>query len=80
MVDGQRDVTYADIDERLKRATEEGEQVELDVAELVVESQPTVAPMVEQSIPSGRAPGKLYGKSLIDDLQARKAEMKAKQR
>ena len=80
MVDGQRDVAYADIDERLKRATEDGEQVTLDVEEPPVVAQPTGTPLPEPPVSPGRPPGKLYGKSLIDDLQARKAEMKAKQR
>ena len=87
MVDGQRDVAFADIDNRLKRATEEGEQVDL---EAIQEPEPELAspmempevPIIEEPPPVafGRPAGKLYGKSLIDDLQSRKAEMRAKQR
>lgn len=80
MVDGQRDLSYGDLEGTLQRATEEGEQVN-------VEPEPEPEPEPEQEIPiieepqrKGRPPGKLFGKSLIDDLEARKAEMKGKQR
>ncbi|KAF7793692.1 hypothetical protein EIP86_004808 [Pleurotus ostreatoroseus] len=85
MIDGQRDVTYADIDDHLRRATEDGEQVDWNE----VEQQPTgiteepIAPTVppaDDPFTHGRSAGKLYGTSLIDRLQARKAEMKGKQR
>ena len=77
MVDGSRDVAYADIDSKLKRATEDGEQI-LPEPE-VPETTPTV--VVDGPSPSrSRPPGKLLGRSLIDDLEARKAEMKGKQR
>ena len=87
MVDGQRDVAYADIDNQLRRATEDGEQIDLDKVRQQsileeVPTGPTGAPVIQEPEPEsyGRPAGKLYGKSLIDDLQARKAEMKAKQR
>ena len=75
LVDGQRDVAYADMDSRLQRATEDGQQVEEEP-----EPEPDI-PIVEDE-PTGpkRPAGKLYGRSLIDDLEARKAEMRGKQR
>ncbi|KAH8105964.1 hypothetical protein BXZ70DRAFT_1037024 [Cristinia sonorae] len=77
MVDGSRDVAYADIDSKLKRATQDGEQI------LPEPEAPEPVPTVVVDGPSpdrGRAPGKLLGRSLIDDLEARKAYMKSKQR
>lgn len=79
MVGGERDVTYADIDNKLPRATEEGERMgilmeepeDIDVPEPVVLEEP---PQV------GRPAGKLFGRSLIDDLEQRKAIMRNKQR
>ena len=80
LVDGQRDVAYADIDTRLKRATEDGEQIELD-PEPEPEPQPEVPIVeVEDANAPKRPAGKLYGRSLIDDIEARKAEMRGKQR
>lgn len=83
MVDGQRDVAFKDIEDKynLRWATEEGEQVAMDIQE----STPAIPTMevtdVDAEAPRDkRAPGKLYGKSLIDDLEARKAQMKGKQR
>ena len=45
------------------------------------EPQPEV-PIVQVDEPTGpkRPAGKLFGRSLIDDLEARKAEMRGKQR
>ena len=86
MVDGQRDVAYDDMDARLRRATAEGEQINLDAEELQQlrvheeDDVPMEAAALEEEKAAGRPPGKLFGKSLIDDLQARKAEMRAKQR
>ncbi|TBU49371.1 hypothetical protein BD309DRAFT_74135 [Dichomitus squalens] len=82
LVDGQRDVAYADIEGRLKRATEDGQQIEDEPEpEPEPEPQPEV-PIVQVEEPTGpkRPAGKLYGKSLIDDLEARKAQMRGKQR
>ena len=79
MVGGERDVAYSDIDRHLPRATEEGEQAELWAEEAQQQQQP--APMLaeEYTVP-GRPAGKLFGKSLIDDLEQRKANMRSKQR
>lgn len=68
MVGGARDPSYADIDRGLRVAMNDGEQVEQEWSE---EEEP------DREL---RPPGKLYGKSLIDDLEARKATLKGKQR
>lgn len=80
-VDGQRDVAYSDMD-NLRRATEDGEQIEPEPVPEVQEPQPPPAPpvVVIDDSNSKRPAGKLYGKSLIDDLESRKAEMRGKQR
>lgn len=74
-VDGHLDAYPED----LPRATEDGEQAQLY----------PVVPEIEETIPPPpppetsamrRPPGKLYGKSLIDDLETRKAQMRSKQR
>ncbi|KAJ3843683.1 hypothetical protein F5878DRAFT_706677 [Lentinula raphanica] len=77
-VGGQRDIAYIDIDGEIPRAAVEGEQVQLSTT-------PTMEPEIALPIPSEttgpyRPAGKLYGKSLIDDLEIRKAGMKSKQR
>ena len=81
LVDGQRDVAYADIEGHLKRATEDGQKIE-DEPEPEPEPQPEVPIVQVEEEPTGpkRPPGKLYGRSLIDDLDARKAAMRGKQR
>jgi hypothetical protein len=78
MVGGQRDVAYADIDSGLRRATEEGEQI----VEEVPEEEPArpVTVVVDEQENIGRPPGKLYGRSLVDELEFRKANMRSKQR
>jgi len=63
---------------RLPRATEEGEQAELYPTPND-EVQPVAIP-VEGPSKASRPAGKLYGKSLIDDLENRKAQMRSKQR
>jgi len=68
MVGGERDVAYADIEANLRRAEEEGVQIDLGIV-------PEEAPE-----PPRRAPGKLYGHSLMDELEARKNQLKGKQR
>ncbi|TFK87066.1 hypothetical protein K466DRAFT_599802 [Polyporus arcularius HHB13444] len=80
LVDGQRDVAYADIEGHLKRATEDGQKIEPD-PEPIPDALPEV-PIVHADEPTGpkRPAGKLYGRSLIDNLEARKAEMRGKQR
>ncbi|THH32720.1 hypothetical protein EUX98_g1479 [Antrodiella citrinella] len=77
MVDGTRDVAYADIDNRLKRAHEDGEKIEPDPEP---EMSPNVPTVVVDAPEDRRPPGRLLGHSLIDTLEARKAEMKSKQR
>ncbi|KAH9951682.1 hypothetical protein B0H21DRAFT_717066 [Amylocystis lapponica] len=78
-VDGQRDVAYTDIDARLHRATEDGQQIEFEP-----EEEAPVSPVPEIILDGGersrRPAGKLYGKSLIDDLEARKIAMQNKRR
>lgn len=74
MVGGERDIAYSDIDRNLPRATEEGEQAEI----WVEESQEQ--PAAENYSITGRPAGKLFGKSLIDALEIRKANMRSKQR
>lgn len=81
MVDGQRDPTFRDIDERLKWATEDGEQAQFDAIAQEHIPVPTMEVTAADEDPRNkRGPGKLFGRSLIDDLEARKAEMKGKQR
>ncbi|KAL0949965.1 hypothetical protein HGRIS_009985 [Hohenbuehelia grisea] len=77
MIDGQRDVAYADLDNALPRATEEGEQV----PNLAIEDiSPDVPMPLDESGVRGRPAGKLFGKSLIDDLETRKNAMRNKKR
>ncbi|KAG9127673.1 hypothetical protein FRC07_010898 [Ceratobasidium sp. 392] len=71
MVDGTRDVTYNDIDGQLRRAADEGEQVQQDWDDYDAETE---APQPE------RPAGRLYGRSLMDDLQDRKAQIHGRQR
>ncbi|KAG8716292.1 hypothetical protein FRC11_005122 [Ceratobasidium sp. 423] len=71
MVDGSRDVAYNDIDQQLRRATAEGEQAEQDWDDYDAETE---APQAE------RPAGRLYGRSLMDDLQDRKAQLHGRQR
>ncbi|KAH8118403.1 hypothetical protein DFH11DRAFT_1874580 [Phellopilus nigrolimitatus] len=81
MVDGQRDVTYNDIDGDLQRAAKEGEQVKLEFPDEPEKPVPALAPpLPTEEAKASRPPGKLFGRSLIDDLEARKAEMRGKQR
>jgi hypothetical protein len=78
MVGGQRDVAYEDIDTGLRRATEDGEQI-IDEA---LEEEPArpVTVVVDEPEGNNRPPGKLYGRSLVDVLEQRKAVMRSKQR
>ncbi|KAJ1309060.1 hypothetical protein OPQ81_004739 [Rhizoctonia solani] len=71
MVDGSRDVAYNDIDQQLRRATAEGEQAEQVWDDYDAETE---APEPE------RPAGRLYGRSLMDDLQDRKAQLHGRQR
>ena len=76
MVGGQRDVSYADIDAGMRRATEDGEQI----VEEVPEEEPARPVTVVIDEPDSRPAGKLYGRSLVDELEHRKAVMRSKQR
>ena len=81
MVGGQRDAAYSDLDEALPRATEEGQQIEDMVPEPAFAPIPVVVDEPEDPTTSAARPaGKLYGRSLIDNLEARKAEIRSKQR
>ena len=77
-VGGQRDVAYADIDSGLRRATEDGEQI----IEEFPEEEPArpITVVVDEPEGTTRAPGKLYGRSLVDELEHRKAVIRSKQR
>ncbi|KZV76043.1 hypothetical protein PENSPDRAFT_570358 [Peniophora sp. CONT] len=75
MVDGQRDVAYSDIDQGLQRATEDGQQIMLPPDE--EEPARPVSVFVDDF---ARPAGKLYGRSLIDELETRKATTRGKQR
>ena len=70
-----QDVGYSE-NVGVARATTDGEQVKPPSPE--PGEIPTVATPPEEK--NRRGPGKLYGKSLIDDLEARKAEMRGKRR
>jgi len=61
----------------MPRATADGEQARLPSPE--PEEIPVIAAPHEEK-QDRRGPGKLYGKSLIDDLEARKAQMRGKRR
>ena len=61
----------------MPRATADGEQARLPSPE--PEEIPVIAIPPEEK-KDRRGPGKLYGKSLIDDLEARKAQMRGKRR
>ena len=79
LVVGGRSGSYIDVDGGLPRATEDGEQVmveELPKEEIL----PPPTPPPEEDLKAKRPVGKLYGKSLIDDLENRKAQMRSKQR
>lgn len=77
---GQRDSAYTD--RLLPRATEDGEQVNIDMTVPEEEEEEHIPPSPGLYDPSKphRPAGKLYGKSLIDDLEGRKAQMRNKQR
>lgn len=83
VVGGQRDITYSDIDRHFPRALKDGEQAyfEMQEEESPVPSSvplPPIPPPSELEIK--RPAGKLYGRSLIDNLEHRKLEMKQKAR
>ena len=77
MVGGQRDVSYMDLESGVRRATEDGEQV---TEELPEEEPARPVTVIVEEPESSRPPGKLYGRSLVDELEHRKAVMRSKQR
>ncbi|KAJ3741156.1 hypothetical protein DFH05DRAFT_1504777 [Lentinula detonsa] len=77
-VDGQRDIAYNDIDGELPRAIAEGEQVQQSTTPTMEKEM--AFPITSETTGPHRPAGKLFGKSLIDDLEIRKAGMKSKQR
>lgn len=84
-VPGQGSLPYSDGTSALPRATEEGEQVQLDDGDAarpasVVLPGGGIPELVDPNSKTARPAGKLYGKSLIDDLEQRKASMRSKQR
>lgn len=79
LVGGQRDVAFSDIDGGMQRATEDGQQVYPE-PEIPIENSDEPGLPMDDFSKQHRPPGKLYGKSLIDDLENRKAQMRSKQR
>ena len=79
LVAGGRSGTYLDVNQDLPRATEDGEQVMVEEPPKE-ETLPPPTPPLEEDPKVKHPAGKLYGKSLIDDLEKRKAEMRNKQR
>ncbi|KAF9476457.1 hypothetical protein BDN70DRAFT_170114 [Pholiota conissans] len=69
---------YSDLPTSLPRATEDGEQAVFYPAGKD-EGFP-IMPVADPNSKTARPAGKLYGKSLIDDLEMRKAQMRSKQR
>lgn len=69
---------YPEGTNKLPRATEEGQQAELDPSGKEEPAEPPIP--AEGPSKASRPPGKLYGKSLIDDLENRKLQMRSKQR
>lgn len=83
VVGGQRDIAYSDIDRHFPRALRDGEQAYFGMEE--EESPvPSSVPLPPDPPPSEleirRPAGKLYGLSLIDNLEHRKLEMKQRAR
>lgn len=72
--DGQRDVSYVDIDAAIPRVEDDGEQATVPIPE-----EPDEFGQLRTDA-SPRQPGSLYGRSLMDDLERRKAQMKGRQR
>ncbi|KAG1768221.1 hypothetical protein EDD22DRAFT_873430 [Suillus occidentalis] len=84
VVGGQRDIAYSDIDRRLPRAMKDGEQAKFEEPEEEESPVPVSIPLPPVPPPTEtemkRPAGKLYGRSLIDNLEHRKAEIKQKAR
>jgi len=78
LVVGGRSGAYLDAEEGLPQATEDGQQIQLEDA-----PKEDILPLTsfsEEHSKALRPAGKLYGKSLIDDLESRKVQMRSKQR
>jgi len=69
--------SYVGFASDLPRAVQDGEQAEFDLA---AKEEVIVSLNVNPTSKGSRPAGKLYGKSLIDDLENRKAQMRSKQR
>lgn len=84
VVGGQRDIAYSDIDRRLPRAMKDGEQAKFEEPEEEESPAPVSIPLPPVPSPTEtemkRPAGRLYGRSLIDNLEHRKAEIKQKAR
>jgi len=84
MVGGQRDVAYSDIDSHLPRVMKDGEQVKFEESEGEESPVPASIPLPPVPPPTEidikRPAGRLYGRSLIDNLEHRKVEMRQKAR
>lgn len=84
VVGGQRDIAYSDIDRRLPRAMKDGEQAKFEEPEEEESPVPASIPLPPAPPPTDvemkRPAGRLYGRSLIDNLEHRKAEIKQKAR
>jgi hypothetical protein len=79
-IGGQRD-PYSEVATGLPRATEDGEQIEFEPPEVPAnDNPPPVSPSTAMGADQTRPAGKLFGKSLIDDLEIRKVQMRSKQR
>ncbi|KAF8231917.1 hypothetical protein L208DRAFT_1274738 [Tricholoma matsutake] len=74
----QRHSTY--MDRSLPRATQDGEQANIEVTGPPEEGHVPASPGLEYPSNPHRPAGKLFGKSLIDDIESRKAQMRSKQR
>jgi len=68
---------YAGFASELPRAVQDGEQAEFDPA---AKEEVLLSVNVDPTSKGSRPAGKLFGKSLIDDLENRKAQMRSKQR
>ena len=83
LVVGGQSGTYIDVDGGLPRATEDGQQVmveEVPQEDILPLPTPPEEEEGEEESKALRPAGKLYGRSLIDDLESRKAQMRNKQR
>ncbi|KZT74264.1 hypothetical protein DAEQUDRAFT_734624 [Daedalea quercina L-15889] len=80
VVDGERDPAYADIEGHLRRATADGEQIEPEPEPEPAPPTPAPEIVIDPADRSKRPAGKLYGRSLIDNIETRKAAMKGKSR